>query len=317
MSTVKVIHTSSYLPIHEIKNTDWEHQLDTSDEWIQKRTGIQSRRYARELTTSDLAIKAAQKLLEESAIHPEEIEFVIVATMTPDSMSPSCAAKVQGAIGATNAFAFDISAACAGFVFALSTGIKMLSASRSKYGLIIGAETMLSVLDWKDRSTAILFGDGAGAVLLEQIDDATLFVETLRSDGQKGDALVCGERLEQHTISTMRMDGRGVFELVSREVPKNISETLEKAQMSADDVDLYVLHQANVRLIEQVAKKLKQPIEKFPTNLASVGNTSAASIPILLDELVRNQLIMIGSGQKLLLSGFGGGLSWGSMIITI
>ena len=317
MSTVKVIHTSSYLPIHEIKNTDWEHHLDTSDEWIQKRTGIQSRRYARELTTSDLAIKAAQKLLEESKVHPKEIEFVIVATMTPDSMSPSCAAKVQGAIGATNAFAFDISAACAGFVFALSTGIKMLSAGNRKYGLVIGAETMLSVLDWKDRSTAILFGDGAGAVLLEQTDDATLFVETLHSDGQKGDALVCGERLEQHTISTMKMDGRGVFELVSREVPKNISETLEKAHMSADEVDLYILHQANVRLIEQVAKKLKQPIEKFPTNLASVGNTSAASIPILLDELVRNQLITIGSGQRLLLSGFGGGLSWGSMIITI
>ena len=317
MSTVKVIHTSSYLPIHEIKNADWELQLDTTDEWIRKRTGIQSRRYARELTTSDLAIKAAQKLLEESAIHPEKIEFVIVATMTPDSMSPSCAAKVQGAIGATNAFAFDISAACAGFVFALSTAIKMLSAGNQKYGIVIGAETMLSVLDWKDRSTAILFGDGAGAILLEKTDDATLFVETLSSDGQKGEALVCGERLEQHTISTMRMDGRGVFELVSREVPKNISETLEKAQMSADDVDLYVLHQANVRLIEQVAKKLKQPIEKFPTNLASVGNTSAASIPILLDELVRNQLITIGSGQKLLLSGFGGGLSWGSMIITI
>ena len=317
MSTVKVIHTSSYLPIHEIKNADWELQLDTTDEWIQKRTGIQTRRYAKELTTSDLAIRAAQKLLEESAIKPEEIEFVIVATMTPDTMSPSCAAKVQGAIGANNAFAFDISAACAGFVFALSTGIKMLSAGNQKYGIVIGAETMLSVLDWKDRSTAILFGDGAGAVLLEKTDDATLFVETLRSAGLKGDALVCGERLEQHTISTMRMDGRGVFELVSREVPKNISETLEKAQMSADEVDLYVIHQANVRLIEQVAKKLKQPIEKFPTNLASVGNTSAASIPILLDELVRNQLITIGSGQKLLLSGFGGGLSWGSMIITI
>ena len=317
MSTVKVIHTSSYLPIHEIKNADWELQLDTTDEWIQKRTGIQTRRYAKELTTSDLAIKAAQKILEESAIHPEEIEFIIVATMTPDSMSPSCAAKVQGVIGANHAFAFDISAACAGFVFALSTGIKMLSAGNQKYGIVIGAETMLSVLDWKDRSTAILFGDGAGAVLLEKTDDATLFVETLRSDGLKGHALVCGERLEQHTISTMRMDGRGVFELVSREVPKNISETLEKAHMSADEVDLYILHQANVRLIEQVAKKLKQPIEKFPTNLASVGNTSAASIPILLDELVRNQLITIGSGQKLLLSGFGGGLSWGSMIITI
>lgn len=317
MSTVKVIHTSSYLPIHEIKNTDWEHHLDTSDEWIQKRTGIQSRRYAKELTTSDLAIKAAQKLLEEYEIKPEEIEFIIVATMTPDSMSPSCAAKVQGAIGAINAFAFDISAACAGFVFALSTGVKMLSAVNRKYGLVIGAETMLSVLDWKDRSTAILFGDGAGAVLLEKTDDETLFVETLRSDGLKGDALVCGERMEQHTLSTMKMDGRGVFELVSREVPKNISETLEKAHMSADEVDLYILHQANVRLIEQVAKKLKQPIDKFPTNLERVGNTSAASVPILLDELVQNQLITIGSGQKLLLSGFGGGLSWGSIIITI
>ena len=317
MSTVKVIHTSSYLPIHVIKNADWELQLDTTDEWIQKRTGIQTRRYAKELTTSDLAIKAAQKLLEKSAIKPEEIEFVIVATMTPDTMSPSCAAKVQGAIGANNAFAFDISAACAGFVFALSTGIKMLSAGNQKYGIVIGAETMLSVLDWKDRSTAILFGDGAGAVLLEKTDDATLFVESLCSDGLKGDALVCGERMEQHTLSTMKMDGRGVFELVSREVPKNISETLEKAHMSADEVDLYILHQANIRLIEQVAKKLKQPIDKFPTNLERVGNTSAASVPILLDELVRNQLITIGSGQKLLLSGFGGGLSWGSIIITI
>ena len=317
MSTVKVIHTSSYLPIHEIKNADWELQLDTTDEWIRKRTGIQTRRYAKELTTSDLATRAAQKLLEESKINPDEIEFVIVATMTPDTMSPSCAAKVQGAIGATNAFAFDISAACAGFVFALSTGVKMLSAGNRKYGLVIGAETMLSVLDWKDRSTAILFGDGAGAVLLEKTDQTTLFVESLRSDGLKGDALVCGERMEQHTLSTMKMDGRGVFELVSREVPKNISETLEKAQMSADEVDLYILHQANVRLIEQVAKKLKQPIDKFPTNLERVGNTSAASVPILLDELVQNQSIIIGSGQKLLLSGFGGGLSWGSIIITI
>ena len=317
MSTVKVIHTSSYLPIHEIKNADWELQLDTTDEWIQKRTGIQSRRYARELTTSELAIKAAQKLLEESAIHPEEIEFIIVATMTPDSMSPSCAAKVQGEIGAINAFAFDISAACAGFVFALSTAIKMLSAGNQKYGIVIGAETMLSVLDWKDRSTAILFGDGAGAVLLEKTDQTHVFVESLRSDGLKGDALVCGERMEQHTLSTMKMDGRGVFELVSREVPKNISETLEKAHMSADEVDLYILHQANIRLIEQVAKKLKQPIDKFPTNLERVGNTSAASVPILLDELVQNQSITIGSGQKLLLSGFGGGLSWGSIIITI
>ena len=285
MSTVKVIHTSSYLPIHEIKNADWELRLDTTDEWIRKRTGIQTRRYAKELTTSDLAIRAAQKLLEESKIHPDEIEFV--------------------------------SAACAGFVFALSTGVKMLSAGNRKYGLVIGAETMLSVLDWKDRSTAILFGDGAGAVLLEKTVQTTLFVESLRSDGLKGDALVCGERIEQHTLSTMKMDGRGVFELVSREVPKNISETLEKAQMSADEVDLYILHQANVRLIEQVAKKLKQPIDKFPTNLERVGNTSAASVPILLDELVQNQLITIGSGQKLLLSGFGGGLSWGSIIITI
>lgn len=317
MSTVKVIHTSSYLPIHEIKNADWELQLDTTDEWIRKRTGIQTRRYAKELTTSDLAIRAAQKLLEESKIHPDEIEFVIVATMTPDTMSPSCAAKVQGAIGSNHAFAFDISAACAGFVFALSTAIKMLSAGNHKYGIVIGAETMLSVLDWKDRSTAILFGDGAGAVLLEKSDQTNLFVESLRSDGLKGDALVCGERMEQHTLSTMKMDGRGVFELVSREVPKNISETLEKAHMSADEVDLYILHQANIRLIEQVAKKLKQPIDKFPTNLERVGNTSAASVPILLDELVQNQSIIIGSGQKLLLSGFGGGLSWGSIIITI
>ena len=176
---------------------------------------------------------------------------------------------------------------------------------------------MLSSLDWEDRSTAILFGDGAGAVLLQKDEEPFLLAETLQNDGQKSEALVAGKRMTNQTLSTMTMDGRGVYELVSKTVPVNIQETLQKAGYTADDIDLYLLHQANRRLVEQVAKKLKQPIEKFPMNIDHVGNTSAASIPILLNELVENGTLKIGEHKKLLLSGFGGGLAWGSITITL
>ena len=314
---VQVIATSSYLPTSVITNDDWAKRVDTSDEWIVKRTGIKTRYWAKEQTTSDLATIAAKRLVEKSNISPESIEFIIVATMTPDAASPSCASLVQGAIGATNAFAFDISAACSGFVFALSTGLKMLEHGQRKYGIVIGAETMLSSLDWEDRSTAILFGDGAGAVLLQKDEEPFLLAETLQNDGQKSEALVAGKRMTNQTLSTMTMDGRGVYELVSKTVPVNIQETLQKAGYTADDIDLYLLHQANRRLVEQVAKKLKQPIEKFPMNIDHVGNTSAGSIPILLNELVENGTLKIGKNTKLLLSGFGGGLAWGSITITL
>ena len=184
---VQVIATSSYLPTSVITNDDWAKRVDTSDEWIVKRTGIKTRYWAKEQTTSELATIAAKRLVEKSNISPESIEFIIVATMTPDAASPSCASLVQGAIG-HDAFAFDVSAACSGFVFALSTGLKMLEHGQRKYGIVIGAETMLSSLDWEDRSTAILFGDGAGAVLLQKDEEPFLLAETLQNDGQKSEA---------------------------------------------------------------------------------------------------------------------------------
>jgi len=230
---------------------------------------------------------------------------------------PSVAARVQGAIGAVNAFAFDITAACSGFVFALATAEKLIKSGVYKKGLVIGAEVLSKTLDWSDRTTAVLFGDGAGAVLLQKDEEPFLLAETLQNDGQKSEALVAGKRMTNQTLSTMTMDGRGVYELVSKTVPVNIQDTLQKAGYTADDIDLYLLHQANRRLVEQVAKKLKQPIEKFPMNIDHVGNTSAASIPILLNELVENGTLKIGEQNKLLLSGFGGGLAWGSITITL
>lgn len=228
MVAVKIISTSSYLPEEVLTNHDWAQLVDTSDEWIQKRTGIRQRRFAKNQQTSDLAIQAAKRLLEKSHVDVSEIGFIIVATMTPDAASPSCAALVQSAIQAENAFAFDLSAACSGFIFALSTAYKMLQSSSAKYGIVIGAETMLQSLDWQDRSTAILFGDGAGAVLLEKSSEELLYSETLQTNGGKANALVAGKRLNNHQLSTMVMDGRGVYELVSKEVPRTFNKLYEK-----------------------------------------------------------------------------------------
>ena len=314
---VRWLATGSYLPETRLTNEDWAQKVDTNDQWLRKRTGIQERRWAQEETTSDLCIRAAKKALEKADIDPKQIGIILVATMTPNFSSPALATLVQDAIGASGAYGFDISAACSGFVFATNTLYHLLETSTLPYGLVIGGETMLSSVDWADRSTAILFGDGAGALLVEKTqDNATkLLSYDLHSDGCRALALVAGNRIDSN--QKMTMDGRGIFELVVKEVPASIKAACDSAGLELEDVDLFILHQANSRLIESVAKKLSIPLEKFPSNIATLGNTSAASIPLLLDQLIEEKKIILGSGQTLVLSGFGGGLSWGSIVLTV
>ena len=260
MAFAKISQVAHYAPAQVVTNDDLSKIMDTSDEWIRSRTGIQERRISLNENTSDLATNVAHQLLEKSGLSPEELDFVLVATISPDSSMPSVAARVQGAIGAVNAFAFDITAACSGFVFALATAVKLIKSGVYKKGLVIGAEVLSKTLDWSDRTTAVLFGDGAGGVLLEETEEEHFFGESLNTDG---------------------------------------------------------LHQANIRILDIMAKKIDVSRDKFLANMMSYGNTSAASIPILLSENVANGTLKLDSGQTILLSGFGGGLTWGSLIVKI
>ncbi|WP_027107808.1 beta-ketoacyl-ACP synthase III [Lacticigenium naphthae] len=321
---MKIQAIGKYVPENVLTNQDLEKIMDTSNDWIVSRTGIKKRHITTDDTTSSLAVKAAQNILNNSQIKATEIDFIIVATMTPDSHSPSVAAIVQSEIGANSVMAFDVSAACSGFVYALSIAEKMLQAESVEYGLVIGAETMSQTIDWSDRSTAVLFGDGAGGVIVKSSIESSLLAEDIHADGKKGNALVSGKIVndaktgnDKWRRSPLTMDGRDIYNFVVKEVPNSIRTVTKKANLELKDIDYFLLHQANERLIKQVSKKLALDSTKFPSNIAEYGNTSAASIPLLLAELVENQTIQLESGQKLLLSGFGGGLTWGSLVITI
>lgn len=323
---IKITATGHYLPPQVVSNDDLAKFLDTSDEWIKKRTGILQRHISAGENTSDLAAKAAENILRKRGISGEEIDFIILATMTPDASSPSTACIVQEKIGATKAFCFDINAACSGFVFALSTACHFMRSGMYKKGLVLGAETMSKVINWEDRSTAVLFGDGAGGLLLEESDVDSFVAEDLHSDGSRFMALTADEKKVQNPFLSneqnedkqyLKMDGRGIFDFVIRSVPKTINQSIENGGLEKDDISWVVAHQANIRLLEAISKKVKIPLSKFATNIESTGNTSAASIPVLLSHMVDSKQIDIGSGEKLLFTGFGGGLTWGSIIITI
>ncbi|MEG0293339.1 beta-ketoacyl-ACP synthase III [Enterococcus sp.] len=318
----KITATASYLPEQIITNDQLAEVMDTSDEWIYSRTGIKERRIATTENTSDLCIQVANKLLEKSQVTAQELDFVLVATMSPDYNSPSVACLVQGAIGATNAFAFDISAACAGFVYALSMGEKLIRTG-SKKGLIIGGEVISKVLDWEDRTTAVLFGDGAGGVLLEASEHQHLLKESLHADGTRGLSLTSGFANVQNNPFTkevtkktacLQMNGRDIFDFATRDVAKSLATLIEGEE---ETIDYYLLHQANSRILDKIARKLKVERHKFLQNMDKYGNTSAATIPILLDESVEAGTIVLGNNQKVVLSGFGGGLTWGSVLITL
>ncbi|MFD2308370.1 beta-ketoacyl-ACP synthase III [Enterococcus termitis] len=314
----KITCTGRYVPENAVSNQQLSTMMETSDEWISSRTGIRSRNIVTNENTSDLCIKVAKKLLEKSGKQPEELDFILVATMTPDYGTPSVACLVQGSISADQAFAFDISAACSGFVYALSMGEKLIRTGK-KLGMIIGGETLSKVIDWNDRSTAVLFGDGAAGVLLEADTENHFIREKLQADGKRATSLTSGYLANKspfYNESTnesgyLKMTGRDIYEFSLKDVTNNIREIVET------DIDYLLLHQANKRIIEKISKKLAIPRDKFLTNMEHNGNTSAASIPLLLDESVEKGILQIGSGQKIVLTGYGGGLTWGSILLTL
>ena len=320
----KISQVAHYLPKKIVTNDDLAHQMDTSDEWIRSRTGIRQRHVATDETTSELASQVAKKLLEKSQLDASDIDFIIVATITPDASMPSTAAMVQAAIGAKKAFAYDLVAACSGFVFALSTAEKMLASGVYKRGLVIGAETLSRSVDWSDRSTAVLFGDGAGGVLLETCEQPSFLAEILRTDGGRGASLTARIDQKETPFSTqsrqqpfIQMEGRAIFEFATRDVTATMAELLEQADMTVDCVDYFLLHQANIRILDKMARKLGVAREKFPANMDKYGNTSAASLPILLSECVESGMLRLDGSQTVLMAGFGGGLTWGTLLLQL
>lgn len=335
---VKLIASGSYTPEYVVTNDDLSKILDTSDEWIASRTGIRERRIEKSGSTSKVAIQAARAALENLSqsdapgaemLGAEDLDLILVASSTPDKNFPSCACEVQGAIGAVHATAFDLSAACTGFVFALNTAAAYLKSGMARRAMVIGADVMSKTLDWTDRSSCVLFGDGAGAVILQAEPDeceaergSDLMSVYTGADGRRSSVLNCDLRYHNTDPETIRnctqMDGQEVFKFAVKTVAGIIHNLAEQeagqtggtAEEKLDEVKYFLLHQANIRIIEAVAKRLGQPMEKFPVNLAHYGNTSAASIAILLDEL--NRAGELNRGDKLVLSGFGAGLTYGA-----
>ncbi len=329
MKYAHIVGWGSYLPDKVLTNHDLAQIVDTSDEWIYTRTGIRERHIANEKeTTATLAFEAAARALLVAGIHPSQIELIIVATSTPEYIFPSTASRVQDYLGANKAGAFDLSAACSGFVYGLSMAANSIAAGAVKNAIVIGSETMSRVMDWQDRGTCILFGDGAGAVVLQGSSvPGGVLSSDLRSDGSGGDMLTLPavyhnpmpmlgpEYLHKngHRENTVAMNGRQVFRFATQVVSESIADVVEKADLTLEEIDLVVPHQANVRIIETAAKRLKIPMEKFYLNLHRAGNTSAASIPIALCDAVEDGRLQ--PDMNLVFVGFGGGLTWASAVV--
>ena len=305
------------VPEKAVSNDELSLLVDTSDEWISSRTGIRSRHIATTETTTTLAIAAAKEAVESSELGIEKIDLVIVATVSPDTMMPSTACKVAEALGIENATCFDVTAACSGFVYATQLASSLIQTGISHNALVIGAEVLSKVLDWKDRGTCVLFGDGAGAVVYEGHTENKVYQIITGAKPKGADQIMLETAGFDHTFyekeevkPAIKMDGKGVYSFATTTVPRSIEEVLEKAECKTDDIDWYILHQANARIMDRVASHLKVPSEKFFKNLDSHGNTSAASIPMALYDL-RPQLKV---GDKIIASGFGAGLTWGTML---
>lgn len=318
--------TGACTPSYIMDNNDIAKLVETSDEWIQERTGVARRHIITEETTVSMAVQAGRRALENAGISPEEVDLILVATISSNVVLPCTACQVQKELGAIHATCFDLGgAACTGFVLAYNTATAYLAGEVYKTALVIGSESLSNLTNWKDRGTCILFGDGAGAAVVKAGEDR-YYLPVTHSEGSKGDALTCKSRYQGNGLTSeinleemvddehfMQMDGQAVFKFAVKKVPEVIREVLEANEIEQEDVDYYILHQANQRIVEAVAKRLKEPIEKFPMNLREYGNTSSASIPILLDELNRKGILK--SGQKIVMAGFGAGLTWGASIL--
>ncbi|MCM1184460.1 MAG: ketoacyl-ACP synthase III [Roseburia sp.] len=326
--TIRISGTGSALPERTVTNFDMAKLVETSDEWVRERTGIVERRISTGDTVSTLAAAACAQALENAGVSVREVDLILVATCSPELLLPCCACQVQSILGADRAVAFDLNAACSGFLFALNTACAYLDTGLYRNALVVGSEVLSKLVDWSDRSTCVLFGDGAGAAYIERIEETvcangrSVGIESVVQGSDGSMALSCGERAVSNPFAPavekpwpyVQMDGQEVYKFATRQVPQCITEALEKADLTAEDVDLFVLHQANVRIIEAVAKRLKADIAKFPMNLDRTGNMSSATIPVLLDELNRGGRIR--KGDRLVLSGFGAGLTYGASVMV-
>lgn len=322
--SVGISGTGSYVPEKILTNDDLSKMVDTSHEWIVSRTGIEERRIApKDMASSDLSTEAAKRALEDANLNPEEIDLIIVATVTPDYNFPSTACIVQKNIGAVNAAAFDLNAGCTGFVYGVATGANFIKTGVYEKVLIIGGETFSRIMNWKDRNTCVLFGDGAGACVLERCEEGYgILAYELGSDGSNHQALIqpAGGSREPASMDSiandlhyLHMDGKEVFKFAVRAMENSSLKALELANMDIDDLDFLVPHQANIRIINSARKNLNLPEEKVYVNLNKYGNMSSASIPVALDEAIKNRRIK--KGDSVLLVAFGSGLTWGSIIL--
>jgi len=346
----KIIGTGSYVPENIVTNNDLTKIVETSDSWIEERTGVKQRHLMKNETTATMATEAAKRAVENAGIKPEEIDVIVVSTVSSNLILPNTACFVQEQIGAINAFCFDINTACTGFMMAYNTVQSYINSGLAKTALIIGAEGLSRIVDWSDRGTCILFGDGAGAAIVKA-SEAAVFETVMKSDGRKGSALTCyngfaarprkiftEEKQEisdiyekmngqensgtykkidgQESLDTfVKMDGQEIFRFAVKEVPKCINELMGKMNITSDDVDMFVLHQANLRICQGIAKRLKISMDKVPTNVSEYGNTSSACIPILLDELFKAGKMK--KGDRIIMSGFGAGVTLAATYLEI
>lgn len=311
---VKIIGTGSYLPSKILSNFDLEKMVDTDDEWIKTRTGISERRIAHQKETSScLAIKAGQQALESANISPDEIDLIIVATATPDMPFPSTACFVQKGLKAFSSACFDVSAACSGFLYALTAGEQFIKSGFCKTVLVIGSEIFSRITDWTDRNTCVLFGDGAGACVLKNgKDNRGILAFDLGTDSRASELLMVPNG-NSGNPGYIKMKGNDVFKHAVKHLVGSAKNVLKKSHIVSKDIDLVVPHQANIRIIEAISERLNIPTDKFFINLDKYGNTSAASVPIALDEAFRNGRIK--KNDNILLMAFGGGLVWGSCVV--
>jgi 3-oxoacyl-[acyl-carrier-protein] synthase III len=319
MIYARIAGTGSYLPPRVMTNDEFAARLKTSDAWIRERTGIASRHIADESqASSDLALEAAKRALEAANLNPDEIDLIVVATSTPDFIFPSTACLLQAKLGVKGCAAFDVQAVCSGFVYGLSVADNFLKSGSAKRALVVGAEVFSRILDWNDRGTCVLFGDGAGAVVLVAGAKPGIHASVLHADGSQAGMLSVPGNVSRGAIigsPFLQMDGQGVFKFAVKVLEESARETLAAAGMTLGDVDWLIPHQANVRILDAVARKLKLPAHKLVVTVDHHGNTSAASVALALDEYVRAGKIR--PGHRVLMQGVGGGFTWGSTLATL
>ncbi|MGZ0019118.1 beta-ketoacyl-ACP synthase III [Nitrosomonas sp. wSCUT-2] len=313
----RITGTGSYLPEKILTNADLERMVDTSDEWIRTRTGITQRHIARDdQVASDLALYASQNAMQAAGVSSEDIDLIIVATTTPDMIFPSTACILQNKLGIENCPAFDVQAVCSGFVYALATADMFVSSGKCRNALVVGSEIYSKILDWNDRNTCVLFGDGAGAVVLSQSDQPGILSSHLHASGSHSNILsapgcISGGRVQGNPY--INMEGNAVFKFAVKVLEEVVQEAVEKNNLQSTDIDWLIPHQANIRIIQSTAKKLGLPMDKVVVSVDKHGNTSAASIPLALDIAVRDGRIQ--RDQLLLLEGVGGGFTWGAVLL--